>query len=228
MDKRKSALATAAIFSILAIGSFVLLQEKEQTTINESSANISTIISKSSANESIRIIHPTTITVSPANVSVGDTFSIEIVIDPSIAIAGAQCSLAYNPSILAVNGISKGNLFSQDGSLSLFRFAVIDNINGTVRWIYGNILNTFDQPKNITSKGVFATVSMTAKKEGVSSLELITINPITVKVCNPEGEPVLIDIVNGSVNVTQTKLTGIFQINSEYYFCECQRMKGRG
>lgn len=147
----------------------------------------------------------TIVSISPSTstVSQGQSFNVNISIEPDTAIAGAQFNLQFDSSIVNVNSVKEGELFLQKGSNTLFNPGTIDN--GVVTHVWGNILNTSGVPKDVSTPGTFAVINLTASDTitGSSPLELIGIHPISVKVCDPDGNAVPVSVINGTVNVNR-------------------------
>ena len=142
----------------------------------------------------------TIVKLSPAtqNIPVGQSFSINVVIDPHTPIAGAQFNLQFDPSLVQANAITEGNLFKQNGAATIFSSGIIDNNAGVVKHVWGNILGAGE---SVSSVGTFAIIDFTSTSPGLSPLELITVGAISVKVSNPDGNAVPINIENGNVNI---------------------------
>ena len=156
----------------------------------------------------------TTVKISPIaqNVSCGQNFSIDVVIEPHTAIAGAQFNLQFDPSLVQVNNVTEGNLFNQNGSDTIFGSGTIDNNTGIVKYVWGNILGAGE---NISSLGTFAIINFTAKtSDGVSPLNLITVEAISVKVSDPSGVAIPLNVENGSVNIQNCVINsnGVFGV----------------
>jgi hypothetical protein len=135
-----------------------------------------------------------TINVSPSSKTVnqGQTFTINVSIDPlGAAISGAQLNLAYNRSILKVNGINEGNFFKQNGANTFFNSGTINNSKGTIENIFGVILGTY----NISTSGTFISINITAI--GQSGSTGIYLSNIIIS--SPEGMAVPLNIINGSI-----------------------------
>jgi len=149
----------------------------------------------------------TTVIISPSTqiVSQGQSFTINISIEPDTAIAGAQFNLQFNSSIVNVNGVVEGELFKQNGANTLFNPGTIDNVAGVVTHVWGNILNTSGAPKNVSTSGTFAIINITASNTaaGPSPLALICKPPISVLVSDPGGNAVPISVINGTVKVNR-------------------------
>ncbi|MCX9084879.1 MAG: cohesin domain-containing protein [Candidatus Methanoperedens sp.] len=136
------------------------------------------------------------VTVLPAdqNVATGESFNLNVTIDPEgVSIAGAQLNVAYNQSVLNVNSVAEGNLFTQNGASTFFN-------NGTINNSIGTVINIFDAiigRKNISTSGVFLTINFTVV--GSSGGSNITLS--NVKISDPDGLPVLLNTSNGSVTI---------------------------
>jgi hypothetical protein len=129
------------------------------------------------------------ITVPPSQ-----TFDINITIDPlGEPIAGAQLNLEFNSSLLIVNTVREGDLFTQNGALTFFNSGVINNSRGTVV----NIFNAIIGNTNVSSPGTFIIINMTAV--GLSGYS--GINLTGVKISDPSGSPVAFTVTNGSVRI---------------------------
>ena len=143
----------------------------------------------------------TTIYISPSaqTIAQGESFTVNVSVTPDRAIAGAQFNLKFNSSLVQVNSVTEGDLFKQDGASTYFDPGTIDNVTGVVKHVYGFIAEN----ANVSTPGTFAILSLTASSttSGTSPLDLIDMSPISVRVSDPDGNPVPIEVVNGSVRV---------------------------
>lgn len=85
-------------------------------------------------------------------------FTVNVTIDPAVAITGAQFDLLFDSSIATVNSVTEGGLFTQDGASTLFNSGTIDNNAGTVADVYSSILGA----TSVSTSGTMATISLTA------------------------------------------------------------------
>ena len=139
----------------------------------------------------------TTVSISPASQTVpqGQTFTVDVYINPAVAIAGATFNLAFNASLLTANSVTQGNLFA--GFVTFFNPGTINNTAGTITNIFSAI--TQSGGGSVTTPGVLATISFTAKTAlGTSPL---TLSSVTVG--DPAGQPVSLTVNNGQVTVVQ-------------------------
>ena len=149
----------------------------------------------------------TTVKISPTtqDVSTGQSFIINVVIDPHTAIAGAQFNLQFDPSLIQVNSVTEGNIFKQNGANTIFSPGTIDNDIGVVKHVYGNTLGAGE---TVSLVGTFAVIRATSKNVGVSQIDLVTIGAISVKVSDSSGNVVPVNIENGSVNIQNWVIDG--------------------
>ncbi|NOR47416.1 MAG: hypothetical protein GQ533_05155, partial [Methanosarcinaceae archaeon] len=85
-------------------------------------------------------------------------FTVNVTIDPAVAITGAQFDLLFDSSIATVNSVTEGDLFTQDGASTIFSSGTIDNNAGTVTDVYSSILGA----TSVSTSGTMATISLTA------------------------------------------------------------------
>ena len=125
---------------------------------------VDVIDSSEPQNESIVRIAPEYQIVSP-----GKPFTLDIWIDPGTAITGAQFDLSFKDSMLKVNGVSEGNLFSQNGASTYFSNGTVDSSAGLIRHVYGSILGE----SNVSSPGTVAVINLTAgNSTGIAEFNL--------------------------------------------------------
>lgn len=114
---------------------------------------------------------PSVITVTPSAqvITPGQPFTIDISIDPSIPITGAQFDLQVDQSLVTITGVDEGDLFNQNGADTFFGSGAIDNDAGTVTDVFCSILGS----TSVSSTGVMATISLTAESNtGISTFDL--------------------------------------------------------
>jgi hypothetical protein len=136
----------------------------------------------------------TLVSVSPStqNVAEGETFTIDVTIDPNTSIAGAQFDLSFDASLVSADSVIEGDLLKQGGASAYFSPGAIDNTAGTMTDVAGAITTP---GATVSSPGVFATIRMTAKTvDGTSLLDLSS-----VIVGDINGTAVLTTVNDGSV-----------------------------
>jgi len=124
----------------------------------------------------------------------GATFTMNVSIDPQgIAIAGAQLDISFNKSLIRVNSITEGNLFKQGGASTFSNMGIINNSTGTVINIFSAIL----EKNNVSTQGTFIIINATAT--GTSGTTGINLSK--VKISQPDGYLVTLNVSNGSVRI---------------------------
>ena len=136
-----------------------------------------------------------TISVSPASVEVsqGETFTIEIVVDPKgEEIYAAQYDLYFNNNLLNATSQTRGTFLSQDGTNVI---EVINKINNTIGKIeYGE---TRTGKSGISNSGVLASISFKViGTSGKSDLKLSN-----VKLYNIKNERIETEISSGTCTI---------------------------
>jgi hypothetical protein len=140
-----------------------------------------------------------TVSFSPSTKTVtqGQIFEMNITIDPQgAAISGAQLNLLFNRSMIKVNSIREGNLFKQNGAGTFFKGGVIYDSIGIVENNFGVILGS----KSVSTTGTFITINATAI--GSTGKTVIALQKVIV--CRPDGTPVVLSVMNGSIVVTSS------------------------
>jgi uncharacterized protein YjdB len=137
----------------------------------------------------------TTLSIEPVtkNVSAGDTFTLNVLVAPATAIAGAQFNLSYDPAVLQINSVTEGGLLKQNGNTSFFLPGDIDNTEGLLKNVAGAITTSGGE---VSEEGVLATVTFTAKASGTSTLTLSN-----VIAGSKVGQSVPVQVIGGSVTV---------------------------
>jgi hypothetical protein len=134
----------------------------------------------------------------PDVVSPGEQFTVDIIVEPETAIAGVQFNLAFDSSLVAVNGVAEGNLLSQNGATTYFSPGTTDNVAGTVSAVVG-VITTPGQ--SVSAAGTFATLTLSATQGGTSALTLSN-----VVVGDINGQSVPVSVVSGQVKINQAPL----------------------
>jgi len=140
----------------------------------------------------------TAVMVEPASkvVSIEETFTVDIVVDPDTEIAGAQFGLSFDPSVVTANEVTEGNFLSQGGASTYFIAGIIDNVAGTITGVFGTIAA---EGETVSQSGVFATISFTAGTAvGASALDLTD-----VIMGDLQGQAVDMEVTDGSITVTE-------------------------
>ena len=131
----------------------------------------------------------------PGSVSPGQTFVVSISVDPGTPIAGVQCSLNFDGTLITADSVQEGNLLEQGGA-TFFNPGAIDE--GSVSGIAGAIITPGG---TASAPGTFATITFTAGTEGgTSPLDLSG-----VIVGDINGNPVPVSTVDDTISVIGTQ-----------------------
>jgi len=143
-----------------------------------------------------------TISVEPSylNVSQGDTFTINITINPdAVEIGSVQYALYFNNALLTVIEQTQGPFLSQDGASTSMIKNEISNTDGKIEYAEYRVGDP-DVIGGITTPGVLATITFKAMEEqGTSSLDLSN-----VIISNPYGVPYSKITNNGTCDIGTT------------------------
>jgi len=121
-----------------------------------------------------------------------ESFTVDVYVEPGEPISGVQFDLYFDQTIIQAVSVTEGDLFS--GHTVIFEPGTIDNGNGTIKGVYGVIIDLLPLP---TDPDVFCTISFTSlDKIGISPLDLDA-----VIVIDYSGDPVPIVVNDGIVAV---------------------------
>ncbi|WP_321430932.1 Ig-like domain-containing protein [uncultured Methanolobus sp.] len=108
-------------------------------------------------------ISPSTTTVAP-----GESFSLDVYIDPAQALTGSQFDLQYS-QLANIFTVNEGDLFTAGELSTTFQYDSIDNAAGLLDNVYAAIVGS----GSITSPGAMATIDMVAgSSSGVMDIGL--------------------------------------------------------
>ena len=114
-------------------------------------------------------VHRTTLFLPTINpVSVGDTFTLDLIIEDVVNLAGWQLDIEFNSEVLSAVSVSEGNFLSKKGGQTLFLAGNIDNVNGKITAISAAFLGIHD----ISGTGVLLSVTFEAKAAGEGRIKL--------------------------------------------------------
>jgi hypothetical protein len=147
---------------------------------------------------------PTPVYISPASqtVSPGQVFTVDIYVEPAVAIMGVSAVLNFNPALLTADSCVEGDLLNQNGGPTFFPpVIIIDNVAGSIGPIDGAVLGA-----TVSGPGAFATITFTAKETaGTSTLDLSG-----VLVRDGLNNPVVIDVTGGDVTIDEAATSACF------------------
>jgi hypothetical protein len=137
----------------------------------------------------------TSVTVDSRDVSVGDTFTIDVTVNPEGKVVySAQYNMEFNPAILQVTDQDTGDFLTQDGKNSITVKNAYNNTIGKIE--YGE--TRMGVTSGVIDAGVLATITFEAVSAG--STDLVFSN---VVVGDPSAQPIDgVVLNNGQVTVT--------------------------
>ena len=125
-------------------------------------------------------------------VSSGDIFTVDVFVEPDVAIAGMQFDLEFDETKIHVYGMTEGDLLAQSGMGTYFNAGTIEF--GSLSNVYGTILGA----TNVVTPSAFATITMVVDAQDAGTS---TINLKNVIVSDPEGHAVDIEVTDLSVEI---------------------------
>jgi hypothetical protein len=157
--------------------------------------------SYSQASATTQSVSNTEVSISPPSqeVKCGDSFLVNVAVDPKVAIVGMQCNLSFNSSLVKANGVTEGNLLKQGGAPTFFMPGAINNTAGNITAVFCFII---PPDASVSQPGTFATINFTATAVGTSVLHLSN-----VIVASPQA--VSITVSDGSVTITNAVTVSI-------------------
>ncbi|MBZ4646262.1 MAG: hypothetical protein JG777_1751 [Clostridia bacterium] len=129
---------------------------------------------------------------SAATVKPGETFSLDVYIDPKQPVTGAQFNLQYG-TLASVTSVKDGGLFKTGGLTNTFQSGLIDNSAGVLKNVYSAIVGS----GTVSTPGSMATVNMVAG----SSSGMLELTMSNVVLSDAYSNPAPYDISYASVLV---------------------------
>jgi len=126
------------------------------------------------------------------NVSIGNNFTIDIVINTTSKVYAYDISLSYNPEIVEALEIIEGGFLNRDGSQTFNASKIINNTEGYVKFAS----TRFNTKKGINGTGVLFAIQFHAKQTGNSM-----VNFEEISIVDENVETVLVSSENGTINV---------------------------
>ena len=98
----------------------------------------------------------------------GETFTLDILAEDIIDLAGWQFDIAFDPAVLEAINVSEGDFLKKDGGTTFFQSGSIDNATGKITGLSTARLST----QGVTGTGVLVQVRFKAKSRGETELAL--------------------------------------------------------
>lgn len=148
----------------------------------------------------------TSVSISPENklIMPMETFTVDIYCVPSEPVVAYEFRIAFDPTVLQANSVTKGDFFGDFDTI--FNNGIINNTAGTIIHIYEVEWPTAQG--NVSTPGVFATISFTA----LISCEESVLDLYDTGVTN-EHNYIEIEVNDGLV---ETDCTYLFQWSRDY------------
>ena len=105
-------------------------------------------------------------TINP--VSVGDTFTLDLIIEDVVDLAGWQLDIEFNSAVLSAISVSEGNFLSKEGGQTFFKAGDINSDAGTITAASAAFLGIRD----ISGTGVLLSVTFETKAAGEGQIKL--------------------------------------------------------
>ena len=105
-------------------------------------------------------------TINP--VSVGDTFTLDLIIEDVVDLAGWQLDIEFNSAVLSAISVSEGNFLSKEGGQTFFKAGDINNDAGTITAASAAFLGL----RGISGTGVLLSVTFETKAAGEGQIKL--------------------------------------------------------
>lgn len=142
-----------------------------------------------------------TLSLSPQILSTGDTFTVDVFVEPDVAIAGMQFNLEFDETKLNVDKVTEGDLFTQSGFGTFFNSGSFGQ--GMLTNVYGTILGA----SNVSTPAAFASITMVVEPQEVSTS---TLNLKNVIISDPNGHAVEVEVTNAIIEIM-----AIYDVNGD-------------
>ena len=103
-----------------------------------------------------------------APVTVGETFTLDLIAKDVFSLAGWQLDIAFNPAVLKAISVNEGDFLSKDGGNTFFQEGAINNAAGTIAGLSGAFIGT----GGVSGTGTLFSITFEAKASGQGSLQL--------------------------------------------------------
>ena len=107
-------------------------------------------------------------TFSKTSIHTGDTFTLDILAEDVLDMAGWQFDIAFDPTVLEAVNVSEGNFLKTGGATTFFQGGSINNAAGKITGLNSARLSA----QGVTGTGTLLQVNFKAKSGGETKLEL--------------------------------------------------------
>ena len=105
---------------------------------------------------------------SKTSIHTGDTFTLDILAEDVLDMAGWQFDIAFDPTVLEAVNVSEGNFLKTGGATTFFQGGSINNAAGKITGLNSARLSA----QGVTGTGTLLQVNFKAKSGGETKLEL--------------------------------------------------------
>ena len=100
--------------------------------------------------------------------NVGDTFTLDLIVEDVVDLAGWQIDIAFNPQVLEAVSVTEGDFLSKDGRNTLFLQGTIDNVSGTIT----DVNQVFLGDGGVSGNGKLLSITFEAEATGRERVRL--------------------------------------------------------
>ena len=114
-------------------------------------------------------VHNTKLSITTVKrTNVGDTFTLDLIVEDVADLAGWQVDIAFHPRVLGAVSVTEGDFLSKDGGNILFLQGTIDNASGTIT----GVNQVFLGDGGVSGTGKLLSITFEAKATGRERLRL--------------------------------------------------------
>ena len=118
--------------------------------------------------------------------NVGDTFTLDLIVEDVFDLAGWQIDIAFNPQVLGAVSITEGDFLTKNGGNTFFLQGTIDNASGTIT----GVNQVFLGEGGVSGTGKLLSITLEAKATGQERLRLRNL-----ALGSPNGDNILYALV---------------------------------
>jgi hypothetical protein len=148
----------------------------------------------------------TVVSISPSvsTVSVGQTFSVDVIVQNITDLYGFQFDIGFNPSIIKADSVIEGSFLSDYGTTlspiayTLWDPGTIDNTAGSISFTNNLLLGNIGTDPGASGSGVLATINFQALGPGIGSLNILNAQFVDSTFL----DPIAVTYQAGNVNIS--------------------------
>ena len=114
-------------------------------------------------------VHNTKLSITAVKrTNVGDTFTLDLIVEDVVDLAGWQIDIAFNPQVLGAVSVTEGDFLTKNGGNTFFLQGTIDNASGTIT----GVNQVFLGDGGVSGVGKLLSITFEAKATGQETLRL--------------------------------------------------------